>query len=133
MVNLHCEAVLPECEMKPLEDIEKSLKTVYKKSIWSKFVAAINEYKLIEDGDKIAIAISGGKDSLLLYKLFQELKKDKRRNFEFRAVNLNPGFKGEDLDNFKQNLKKLDIECEIFDTNIHINMKNNRYYVEEIF
>ena len=105
MVNLHCEAVLPECEMKPLEDIEKSLKTVYKKSIWSKFVAAINEYKLIEDGDKIAIAISGGKDSLLLYKLFQELKKDKRRNFEFRAVNLNPGFKGEDLDNFKQNLK----------------------------
>ena len=118
MVNLHCEAVLPECEMKPLEDIEKSLKTVYKKSIWSKFVAAINEYKLIEDGDKIAIAISGGEDSLLLYKLFQELKKDKRRNFEFRAVNLNPGFKGEDLDNFKQNLKKLDIECEIFDTNI---------------
>ncbi len=118
MINLHCEAVLPECEMKSSEEIEQSIKTVYKKSVWSKFIAAINEYKLVEDGDKIAIAISGGKDSLLLYKLFQELKKDKRRNFEFKAVNLNPGFKEEDLNNFKHNLEKLDIECEIFDTNI---------------
>ena len=118
MINLHCEAVLPECEMKSSEEIEQSIKTVYKKSVWSKFIAAINEYKLVEDGDKIAIAISGGKDSLLLYKLFQELKKDKRRNFEFKAVNLNPGFKEEDLTNFKHNLEKLGIECEIFDTNI---------------
>lgn len=118
MINLQCEAVLPECEMKSSEEIEQSIKTVYKKSVWSKFIAAVNEYKLVEDGDKIAIAISGGKDSLLLYKLFQELKKDKRRNFEFKAVNLNPGFKEEDLSNFRSNLEKLDIKCEIFDTNI---------------
>ena len=118
MINLKCDAVLPECEMKPLEDIEKSTTAEYKKSIWAKFLKAVNEYGLVQDGDKIAIAISGGKDSLLLYKLFQRLKKDKRRNFEFRAVNLNPGFKKEDLDNFKNNLLKLDIDCEIFDTNI---------------
>ena len=118
MVNLKCEAVLPECDMKPLEEIEKSITAEYKKSIWTKFLKAVNEYGLVQDGDKIAIAISGGKDSLLLYKLFQRLKKDKRRNFEFRAVNLNPGFKKEDLDNFKKNLSKLDIDCEIFDTNI---------------
>ncbi|MCP1223679.1 ATP-binding protein [Sebaldella sp. S0638] len=118
MVNLKCEAVLPECDMKPLEEIEKSITAEYKKSIWTKFLKAVNEYDLVQDGDKIAIAISGGKDSLLLYKLFQRLKKDKRRNFEFRAVNLNPGFKKEDLDNFKKNLSKLDIDCEIFDTNI---------------
>ena len=118
MVNLKCEAVLPECDMKPLEDIEKSITAEYKKSIWTKFLKAVNEYGLVQDGDKIAIAISGGKDSLLLYKLFQRLKKDKRRDFEFRAVNLNPGFKKEDLDNFKNNLLKLDINCEIFDTNI---------------
>ena len=118
MINLKCDAVLPECEMKPLEDIEKSITAEYKKSIWAKFLKAVNEYGLVQDGDKIAIAISGGKDSLLLYKLFQRLKKDKRRNFEFRAVNLNPGFKKEDLDNFKNNLLKLDIDCEIFDTNI---------------
>ena len=118
MVDLKCEAVLPECDMKPLEDIEKSITAEYKKSIWAKFLKAVNEYGLVQDGDKIAVAISGGKDSLLLYKLFQRLKKDKRRNFEFRAVNLNPGFKKEDLDNFKNNLLKLDIDCEIFDTNI---------------
>ena len=118
MVNLKCEAVLPECDMKPLEDIEASIMSDYKKTIWTKFLKAVNEYGLVEDGDKIAIAVSGGKDSLLLYKLFQQLKKDKRRNFEFRAVNLNPGFKNEDLNNFKNNLEKLDINCEIFDTNI---------------
>ena len=118
MINLKCEAVLPECDMKPLEDIENSITAEYKKSIWVKFLKAVNEFGLVKDGDKIAIAISGGKDSLLLYKLFQRLKKDKRRNFEFRAVNLNPGFKKEDLDNFKNNLLKLDIDCEIFDTNI---------------
>lgn len=118
MINLKCEAVLPECDMKPLEDIENSITAEYKKSIWAKFLKAVNEFGLVKDGDKIAIAISGGKDSLLLYKLFQRLKKDKRRNFEFRAVNLNPGFKKENLDNFKNNLLKLDIDCEIFDTNI---------------
>ena len=118
MVNLKCQAVLPECDMKPLEDIEASIMSDYKKTIWTNFLKAVNEFGLVEDGDKIAIAISGGKDSLLLYKLFQQLKKDKRRNFEFRAVNLNPGFKNEDLDNFKNNLEKLDIDCEIFDTNI---------------
>ncbi|WP_435309155.1 tRNA lysidine(34) synthetase [Sebaldella termitidis] len=118
MINLKCEAVLPECDTKPLEDIENSITAEYKKSIWAKFLKAVNEFGLVKDGDKIAIAISGGKDSLLLYKLFQRLKKDKRRNFEFRAVNLNPGFKKEDLDNFKNNLLKLDIDCEIFDTNI---------------
>ena len=118
MINLKCDAVLPECDMKPLEDIENSITAEYKKSIWAKFLKAVNEFGLVKDGDKIAIAISGGKDSLLLYKLFQRLKKDKRRNIEFRAVNLNPGFKKEDLDNFKNNLLKLDIDCEIFDTNI---------------
>ena len=62
--------------------------------------------------------MSGGKDSLLLVKLFHELKKDKRRNFEFKAVSLNPGFRDSDLNQFKQNLKNLNIDCEIIDTNI---------------
>ncbi len=113
-----CESIIPLGDKRPLEDIERSIVKTYRKTVWTKFIKAIKEYELIEDGDKIAVAISGGKDSLLLYKLFQRLKKDKRRNFEFRAVNLNPGFKKEDLDNFKNNLLKLDIDCEIFDTNI---------------
>ena len=107
MVNLVCEAILPDCPMKDVEEIEKSIVTTYKKSIWSKFLKAISDFDMIQDGDKIAIGVSGGKDSLLLVKLFQELKKDKRKNFEFKAVSLNPGFRNSDLDNFKNNLDKL--------------------------
>lgn len=118
MVQLTCDAVIPDRPMKDVEEIENSIRTTYKKSIWTKFLKAINDYKLIEDGDSIAIGISGGKDSLLLAKLFHELKKDKSRNFEYKAVSLNPGFKQSDLDNFKKNLEKLNINCEIIDTNI---------------
>ena len=118
MVNLVCEAILPDCPMKDVEEIEKSIVTTYKKNIWSKFLKAISDFDMIQDGDKIAIGVSGGKDSLLLVKLFQELKKDRRKNFEFKAVSLNPGFRNSDLDNFKNNLDKLNIDCEIIDTNI---------------
>lgn len=118
MVQLTCDAVIPDRPMKDVEEIENGIRTTYKKSIWTKFLKAINDYKLIEDGDSIAIGISGGKDSLLLAKLFHELKKDKSRNFEYKAVSLNPGFKQSDLDNFKKNLEKLNINCEIIDTNI---------------
>ena len=117
-VQLLCEAVIPDGPMKNVEEIEESIRTTYRKTIWSKFVKAINDFNLIEDGDKIAIGVSGGKDSLLLVKLFHELKKDKSRNFEFKAVSLNPGFRQYDLDNFKKNLEKLNIDCEIIDTNI---------------
>jgi len=118
VVNLVCEAILPDCPMKDVEEIEKSIVTTYKKSIWSKFLKAISDFDMIQDEDKIAIGVSGGKDSLLLVKLFQELKKDRRKNFEFKAVSLNPGFRNSDLDNFKNNLDKLNIDCEIIDTNI---------------
>lgn len=104
--------------MKDRKEIENSIITKYRKSIWTKFLKAIADFSLVENGDKIAIAISGGKDSLLLAKLFQELKKDKSRNFEFKAINLNPGFRESDLEQFKKNLVSLGIECEIIDTNI---------------
>ena len=118
MINLVCEAILPDCPMKDVEEIENSIVTTYKKSIWSKFLKAINDFDMVQDGDKIAIGVSGGKDSLLLVKLFQQLKKDRRKNFEFKAVSLNPGFRNSDLDNFKNNLEKLNIDCDIIDTNI---------------
>ena len=118
MVNLVCEAIIPDGPMKEVGEIENSIRTTYKKSIWAKFVKAINDFDLIEDGDKIAIGVSGGKDSLLLVKLFHELKKDKSKNFEFKAVSLNPGFRESDLNNFKRNLENLNIDCAIIDTNI---------------
>lgn len=118
MINLHCDAIIPDGPMKEVGEIEKSITTTYKKTIWSKFLKAVDDFDLVKDGDKIAIGVSGGKDSLLLTKLFHELKKDKRRNFEFKAVSLNPGFREEDLNNFKNNLEKLNIDCEIITTNI---------------
>ncbi|MDG2764689.1 hypothetical protein P7M25_25480, partial [Vibrio parahaemolyticus] len=70
----YCEPVVVENERKTLQEIERSIIKTYRKPIWSKFIKAIKEYELIEDNDKIAVAISGGKDSLLMAKLFQELK-----------------------------------------------------------
>ena len=105
MVQLTCDAIIPDGPMKDVEEIENSIRTIYRKSIWKKFIKAINDYNLIENGDKIAIGISGGKDSLLLAKLFHELKKDKSRKFEYKAVSLNPGFRQSDLNNFKKMIK----------------------------
>lgn len=96
----------------------ESLRTSYRKKIWRKFVKAVNDFNLIEDGDRIAVGVSGGKDSLLLCKLFQELKRDKSKNFEVAFISMNPGFEALDIDQFKKNLEILNIPCEIFDSNV---------------
>ncbi len=105
-------------EIKSAKEIEESIVTKFRKSIWSKFLKGIYDFNLVENGDKIALAISGGKDSLLMAKLFQELKKNKSFDFEFRAISLNPGFREEDLSQFKKNLRDMGINCEIIETNI---------------
>ncbi|WP_459541850.1 adenine nucleotide alpha hydrolase family protein, partial [Parvimonas micra] len=87
-----CPVLFPENERAELKDIERSLIKRYRKNIWSKFVKAIKEYNLIEDGDKIAVAISGGKDSLIMAKLFQELKKNGKDNFELEFIAMDPGY-----------------------------------------
>ena len=95
-----------------------SLRKTYRKKIWSKFVRAIKDFDLIEDGDKIAVGVSGGKDSLLLCKLFQELAKDRTKNFEVKFISMNPGFGSMDIDQFEKNLEELEIPCEVFDANV---------------
>ena len=77
---------------KKSKDIERSIIKKFRKNIWRKFTAAINEYELIKDGDKIAVCISGGKDSMLMAKLFQELLKHGKRNFELVFLVMNPGY-----------------------------------------
>ncbi len=72
------------------QEIEKSIITNFRKKIWAKFIQAITEYQMIEDGDKIAVCISGGKDSNLLAKCFQELKKHGKDNFELEFLCMNP-------------------------------------------
>ena len=100
------------------EKIEESLRTTYRKKIWRNFIKAIKDFDLIKDGDKIAVGVSGGKDSLLLCKLFQELKKDRSKNFEVKFISMNPGFEAIDVYKFKENLIEMGIDCELFDANV---------------
>ena len=101
-----------------LLESEKSLIKTYKKDIWCKFTKAINEYNLIEENDRIAVCISGGKDSFILAKCFQELKRHKKFNFDLKFIVMNPGFTSEYLNKIKENSKLLNVPIEIFDTDI---------------
>ena len=87
-----CARIVPEEAKKTLEEIERSIVKRYRKPIWSKFIKAVKDYQLIEEGDKIAVAISGGKDSLLMAKLFQELKKHGQVNFDVEFIAMDPGY-----------------------------------------
>ncbi len=114
----HCESHIPEGERKSLEEIENSIIKKYRKRIWTKFTKAINEYNLVKDGDKIAIAISGGKDSLLLAKLFQELKRHGRNNFELEFICMDPGYHFHIRKLMEDNCKHLDIPLKVFDSDV---------------
>ncbi len=86
-------------------DVEKSLRKKFKKSIWSKFTKAINTYELVKPGDKIAVCISGGKDSMLMAKCFQELKLHNKFDFEVKFVVMDPGYSPENRKVIEDNAK----------------------------
>ena len=73
-------------------EIERSLTKKFHRSIFSKFAKALNEYELLKPGDKVAVCISGGKDSMLMAKLFQELSRQGKKNFEVVFLVMNPGY-----------------------------------------
>ena len=99
-------------------DIERSIKK-FRKSIWRKFTAAINEYELIKDGDKIAVCISGGKDSMLMAKLFQELLRHGKKNFELVFLVMNPGYDDINYQTILDNAKLLDVPITVFESSIY--------------
>lgn len=78
-------------ELSFAEEVEQSLRKKFRKNIWCKFTKAINEYELVKPGDRIAVCISGGKDSMLLAKLFQELKRHNKFDFEVKFLVMDPG------------------------------------------
>ena len=104
--------------MEKVKEIERSLITEFKNGIWKKFVASVNEYKLIEDGDKIAVCISGGKDSMLMAKCFQELKKHGKNNFEIEFIVMDPGYNKENRKKIEDNAKLLEVPIKIFESDI---------------
>ena len=77
-------------ELSFAEEVEQSLRKKFRKNIWCKFTKAINEYELVKPGDRIAVCISGGKDSMLLAKLFQELKRHNKFDFEVKFLVMDP-------------------------------------------
>ncbi len=104
--------------MEKYQEIERSIITTYRSRLWSKFTKAIKDYKLVNENDKICVCISGGKDSMLLAKLFEELHKHSNINFEVIYLVMNPGYNQENLDLIKHNLKYLNINAEIVNTDI---------------
>lgn len=104
--------------MERFKEIERSLITGYRSKIYGKFIQAIKEYELINDGDKIAVCISGGKDSMVMAKCFQELKRHGKDNFEARYLVMNPGYNQRNLAKIVENAEIMDIPVEIFNSDI---------------
>ena len=100
------------------KDVERSIVKRFRKEIWRKFVKAINEYEMIQDGDRIAVCISGGKDSMLLAKLFQELERHGKKNFEVEFLVMNPGYNEENYQRIVDNAKMLEVPIHVFTTDI---------------
>ena len=100
------------------KDIERSIIKKFRKPIWRKFTKGIREYDLIQDGDKIAVCISGGKDSMLMAKLFQELLKHGKANFELVFLVMNPGYNKDNWKIIQDNAKVLGIPLTVFETQI---------------
>ena len=104
--------------MEKYKEVERNLITSSRRKIYSKFIKAIKDYRLIEDGDKIAVCISGGKDSFLLAKCMQELKAHGINNFDAVYFVMNPGYNDKNLNLIKENLKLLNIPAEIYKSDI---------------
>ena len=100
------------------KEIEKSIIKKYRKEIWSRFVRAVKNYQLINENDKIMVCISGGKDSFLLAKCIQELKKHGKISFDAIYVVMNPGYKEQNLNKILNNAKTLNIDIKVFESDI---------------
>lgn len=99
-------------------EIERSIIKKFRKPIWRKFTKAINEYELIQEGDKIAVCISGGKDSMLMAKLLQELKKHGKIQFDLVFLIMNPGYNQDNWKIIQDNAKLLGIPLTVFENDI---------------
>lgn len=100
------------------EDIEKSIRKKFHKELFSKFAKAVKTYELIQEGDKIAVCISGGKDSMLMAKLFQELQRHRQVHFELVFLVMDPGYSEANRKVIENNARKLNIPITIFESNI---------------
>lgn len=105
-------------ELSPCQMIERSITKKYRKELWNPFVEAVKRYGLIQEGDRIAVCISGGKDSMLMAKLMQMLKRITEVPFELTFLLMDPGYNEENRKKTEDNAKLLEIPITVFETNI---------------
>jgi len=105
-------------ELSTCQKIDRSIHKKFRKSIWRPFVAGVQKYELIEEGDSIAVCISGGKDSMLLAKLMQNLHRFSKFPFELKYVVTDPGYNQENLQRVIDNAKLLELPISVFESNI---------------
>ncbi|MEG1658114.1 MAG: ATP-binding protein [Oscillibacter sp.] len=105
-------------ELTACEVAERSLIKKYRKTLWGPFIAAIKRYELVAPGDKIAVCISGGKDSVLLAKLMQELRRHTEQPFELVFLVMDPGYNAANMGLIEENARKLEIPITVFESNI---------------
>ena len=101
-----------------LEEIEKSIRKKFHKELFSRFAKAVNEYELVKENDRIAVCISGGKDSMLMAKLFQELRRHNKFPFELVFLVMDPGYNETNRQVIESNAKLLNIPITVFETQI---------------
>ncbi len=104
--------------MEKYQEIERTIIKTYRAHLWAPFVKALKEYKLLTPNDKVCVCISGGKDSMLLAKLFQELKRHSDFEFDVKYLVMNPGYNEVNLELIKSNLKLMNIDAVIMNTDI---------------
>lgn len=114
-------------EQNKAKDVEQSLRKKFKKTIWSRFAKAINTYELVKPGDVIAVCISGGKDSMLMAKCFQELKLHNKFDFEVKFLVMDPGYSADNRKVIEENAKNLNVPITVFETDIF----DSVYHVEK--
>ncbi len=100
------------------EFIERSIIKTYRKEIWARFVKGVSEFELVKEGDKVAVCISGGKDSFLLAKCVQELQRHGKFKFDAHYVVMDPGYNEYNRSFIEDNAKTLNVPIEIFESNI---------------
>lgn len=110
--------------MERYKEIERTIITNYRKKIWNRFVKGVKEFKMIKDGDKIAVCMSGGKDSMLLAKCMQELKRHGEMDFELVFLCMNPGYNDENKQKIINNAEILNIPLTMFESDIFDRVAN---------
>lgn len=104
--------------------VEQSLQKKFRKKIWAAFTKAVKQYELVKENDRIAVCISGGKDSMLMAKLFQELHRHSDFPFEVKFIVMDPGYSTANRNVIEENARKLKIPIEIFESDIFDSVYN---------